>query len=103
MSLPGANITGVSIDAGLEIWGKRLEVFRETVPTMSKLAILGLRQNPQAASIQAMVEKAGLAVVGPSYLEDQSEAEYRRVFFMSQEGADASSSTIVRNSFRRHN
>jgi putative tryptophan/tyrosine transport system substrate-binding protein len=90
ISRPGGNLTGVSVDAGLEIWGKRLELFREIVPTISKLAILGLRQNPEGASMQAAAQKAGIAVVGPSYLEDASEAEYRRVFaFMSQEGADA--------------
>ena len=88
MSRPGGNITGVSIDAGLQLWGKRLELFREVVPKISKLAILGLRQVPKP-SIQAAAEKAGVAVVG-SYLENPSEAEYRRVFaFMSQEGADA--------------
>ncbi|MBR0693256.1 ABC transporter substrate-binding protein [Bradyrhizobium lablabi] len=90
LSRPGGNITGVSVDAGLEIWGKRLELFREIVPTLSKLAILGLRQNPEGASMQAAAEKAGIAVVGPFFLEDASEAEYRRVFaLMSQEGADA--------------
>jgi putative ABC transport system substrate-binding protein len=26
MSRPGENITGVSVDAGLEIWGKRLDL-----------------------------------------------------------------------------
>jgi putative tryptophan/tyrosine transport system substrate-binding protein len=91
LSRPGGNHTGVSVNAGLEIWGKRLELFREVVPTISKLAILGLRQSRDAASIQAAAEKAGIAVVGPSFLEDASdEAEYRRAFaFMSQEGADA--------------
>lgn len=44
MSRPGGNLTGVSVEVGLEIWGKRLELFREIVPTISKLAILGLRQ-----------------------------------------------------------
>jgi putative tryptophan/tyrosine transport system substrate-binding protein len=88
---PGGNITGVSIDAGSEIWGKRLEVFREVVPRISKLAILGLRQNPEGVALmQKAAEKAGVVVVGPSYLEDASEAEYQRVFaFMSQERADA--------------
>jgi putative ABC transport system substrate-binding protein len=87
---PGGNITGVSIDAGSEIWGKRLELFREVVPKISKLAILGLRQSPEVALMQKAAEKAGVVVVGPSYLEDASEAEYQRVFaFMSQEGADA--------------
>jgi putative ABC transport system substrate-binding protein len=61
MSRPGGNHTGVSVDAGLGIWGKRLELFREIVPTISKLAILGLRQNPEGASMQAAAEKLGPA------------------------------------------
>jgi putative tryptophan/tyrosine transport system substrate-binding protein len=28
---PGGNITGLSVDAGLEFWGKRLEFLRETI------------------------------------------------------------------------
>jgi putative ABC transport system substrate-binding protein len=36
MARPGGNITGVSIDAGLELWEKRLQLFREVVPTISK-------------------------------------------------------------------
>jgi putative ABC transport system substrate-binding protein len=29
MARPGGNITGVSVDAGLELWEKRLQLFRE--------------------------------------------------------------------------
>ena len=32
----GGNITGVSVDAGLEIWGKRLSILKEAVKTLSK-------------------------------------------------------------------
>jgi ABC-type uncharacterized transport system substrate-binding protein len=90
MARPGGNITGVSVDAGLDIWGKRLELFREVVPKISKLAILTLRQNPEGAAIQETAEKAGIPVVGPSFVDNGSEEEYRRVFsMMSQKGADA--------------
>jgi putative tryptophan/tyrosine transport system substrate-binding protein len=49
MARPGGNITGVSVDTGPELWGKRLQLLREVVPTISKLAILGL-QSQQAAA-----------------------------------------------------
>jgi putative ABC transport system substrate-binding protein len=49
MARPGGNITGVSVDAGFEIWGKRLQLFREIVPTISKLGILGLRVCPETS------------------------------------------------------
>ena len=41
---PGGNITGVSVEAGLDIWGKRLQVLREAIPTASKVGFLGSHQ-----------------------------------------------------------
>jgi putative ABC transport system substrate-binding protein len=35
LARPGGNITGVSVDAGLQLWGKRLGLLREIVPTLS--------------------------------------------------------------------
>jgi putative ABC transport system substrate-binding protein len=90
MARPGQNITGVSGDAGLEIWEKRLQLFREVVPTMSKLGILGAQKKPEAAAAQAAAEKAGLGVVGPLYVTKGSDDEYREIFVtMSQSGANA--------------
>jgi putative tryptophan/tyrosine transport system substrate-binding protein len=87
---PGGNITGVTVDAGLELWAKRIQLLREFVPTISKLAILAVRRNPERASMQEAIEKAGIQVAGPSFIDDGSEEEYRRVFArMSQEGAEA--------------
>jgi putative tryptophan/tyrosine transport system substrate-binding protein len=37
---PGGNITGVSIDAGLEIWGKRIGLLREVIPRLSSLSVI---------------------------------------------------------------
>jgi ABC-type uncharacterized transport system substrate-binding protein len=90
MARPGGNITGVSIDPGLELWEKRLQLFREVVPTISKLGILGVQKNPEAAVMQETAEKAGLGVVGPFYVNKGSDDEYREVFAtMSQSGANA--------------
>jgi hypothetical protein len=43
LARPGGNITGVSTDAGLEIWGKRLDLLREAVPGISKVGFLASR------------------------------------------------------------
>src|SRR5262245_19221466 len=37
---PGGNITGVTSDVTTEIWGKRLELLKDAVPTISKVALL---------------------------------------------------------------
>jgi len=87
---PGGNITGVTVDAGLELWAKRLQLFREVVPTISKLGIVAVRTNPESAAMQGAVEKAGIAVVGPSFVDNGSDEEYRNVFAtLVQAGVDA--------------
>ena len=43
LSHPGGNITGVSVDTGPAVYGKRIELLRELAPSMSKLGFLGLR------------------------------------------------------------
>jgi putative ABC transport system substrate-binding protein len=91
MARPGGNITGVSVDAGLELWEKRLQLFREVVPTISKLAIVGAQKDsPEVTAMQEATEKAGIEVVGPFYLNIGSDDEYREVFAtISQSGANA--------------
>jgi putative tryptophan/tyrosine transport system substrate-binding protein len=56
---PGGNITGVSVDPGLEIWGKRLQLFREVVPAISKLGVLAQRQKLRARRIAADRREGG--------------------------------------------
>src|SRR3954453_2747326 len=40
MARPGGNVTGLAVDAGNEILGKRFEMLKETVPNLSRLAIM---------------------------------------------------------------
>ena len=40
---PGGNVTGVTVYAGVEIWGKRLQILKEASPTASKTAYLTTR------------------------------------------------------------
>jgi len=90
LARPGGNITGVSVDAGLALWEKRLQLFREVVPTISKLAIVGIKTNPEAAQMRETTEKAGIGIVGPFYMEKGTDDEYREVFAtISQSGANA--------------
>jgi len=45
LARPGSNITGVALYAS-ELSGKRVEVFKEAVPGITRLAILGNAENP---------------------------------------------------------
>jgi putative ABC transport system substrate-binding protein len=90
LARPGGNITGVSVEAGLQLWEKRLQLLREVVPTLSKLGILTVQTNPETAAMQEATEKAGLGIVGPFYMKKGTDDEYREVFAtISQSGANA--------------
>ena len=58
LSRPGRNITGVSVDAGIEIYGKRMQLLKEMVPAVDTIAYLGLRAEWQGAVGQAMRDAA---------------------------------------------
>ena len=36
LARPGGNLTGVTVQEGGEIWGKRLQILKEAVPSASK-------------------------------------------------------------------
>ncbi len=82
LARPGGNITGVSVEAGLEIWGKRLQVLREAIPTASKVGFLGSRQiwdlPGQVPATREAAAQVGITLLGPP-LESLQEGEYRRV------------------------
>jgi putative tryptophan/tyrosine transport system substrate-binding protein len=88
----------------LEIWGKRFQLFREVVPTISKVGILAQRQNPERDVMLQTAAKAGIPVAGPSLVDSGSDADYRRFFVAtSQDGADGSSLIEVRKTLRNAN
>ena len=89
---PGGNITGVSVEAGPEIWGKRLQILREAVPTASKVGFLGSHQIwslPQVAALREAARQLGISILGPPIESPIQAEEYRRVFgAMAQEHVD---------------
>jgi len=63
LARPGGNITGVSFDTGPEIVGKRLELLKEAVPTVSRVAMLvGQVRSPTADADEKAQERAARAL-----------------------------------------
>jgi putative tryptophan/tyrosine transport system substrate-binding protein len=93
LARPGGNITGVSVDAGLEIWGKRLGLLRELMPAASRVGFLVSRDfadSHPAVAMREAAQQAGVSLVGPPLEGTIQETEYRRVFErMTQERAEA--------------
>ena len=61
---PGANITGVASATDVEVQGKRLEVFKEAVPTLRRVALFynARGENPGHAKSLALVQKVAPAL-----------------------------------------
>jgi putative ABC transport system substrate-binding protein len=46
LARPGGNVTGLTNLTGPELWGKRLELLREAVPSISRVGLLNDASNP---------------------------------------------------------
>jgi putative ABC transport system substrate-binding protein len=83
LARPGGNITGVSVDAGIEIWGKRLALLAEAVPKLKRVAFVstqGAWEAPGGRAMRDAAEKLGLSLISAPLVSPFNEAEYRRVF-----------------------
>ena len=58
LARPGGNVTGVSGSAGLEMFAKQLELLKETVPKIRRVAILS---NPDNAYHQLAIREVNVA------------------------------------------
>src|SRR5215472_14451824 len=92
LARPGGNFTGVSVDAGIEIWGKRLELLKEVSPKLSRVGILMNKANWEGSYGRALrnaAEHLGCSLLASQPKGQLAEAEYRRLLAaMVQDGAD---------------
>ena len=66
LARPGGNITGVSVDAGPSIHGKRIALLREMFPAMSTLGCIAGRvqwESGVGAAVRAAADAAGVSLV----------------------------------------
>ena len=90
LAQPGGNITGLSTLAP-ELNGKRLELLREIVPRLSRVAVLGTSTSPAFAQVSREVELAAKALgVKLQYLDVLSSKDIAIAFRTAiKERADA--------------
>jgi putative ABC transport system substrate-binding protein len=80
LARPGGNITGLSSLAP-ELGGKRLELLREIVPKLSRVAVFGTSTNPDNAQSLREVELAAKALgVQLQYLDILSPKDFETAF-----------------------
>ena len=93
MARPGGNLTGVTIDTGPAIHGKRLGLLREMFPAMSKLACLLARvqwEGTMGGALRTASEQAGVPLLRVFVEFPASAAGYRdAIAEASRQGANA--------------
>ena len=88
---PGGNITGTTFTPGPEIFGKQLQILKEAIPRMSRLAILSNPADPSFALQMREVEAAARSLrILVQHVEARGPEEFDSAFAaMARERADA--------------
>jgi putative tryptophan/tyrosine transport system substrate-binding protein len=90
LARPGGNLTGVSINAGIEIYAKRLQILKEAMPSAAKVAyLLSGAWGGTELSYREAGQHFGIALI-ENFLPEVNEAQLRRTFAeMAQQQIDA--------------
>jgi ABC-type uncharacterized transport system substrate-binding protein len=92
LARPGGNLTGITLDAGLEVWAKRLEMLKEAIPSTAKAAFIGMRGGWEGSSEQVLrdaSDRLGISLV-LMLPEKGTPSEIERVFAaLEQQRPDA--------------
>ena len=82
LARPGGNITGVSADAGVGIWGKRLALLGQAVPGLKRVAFVSTEggwKGPGGRATEAAAPALGISLTSVLLKNPYNEAEYGRV------------------------
>jgi len=80
-------VTGVVVDAGIEGWGKKLQLLREVAPTAKRMGFLarqavweGSETPAVGRAVRSAAETVGVDLLGVPVASPMQEAEYRYAF-----------------------
>ena len=83
LARPGANVTGVTVDAGIELHGKRLGLLREMRPEASRVVYLASSsawKQPQAAMVREAAQASKLSLTHVDLGGNLNDAAYETAF-----------------------
>jgi putative tryptophan/tyrosine transport system substrate-binding protein len=89
LARPGGNITGVSIDAGVEVYGKQLQILKEVVPSADRVGYLATDRvwnTPIAQAARDASQTLGISLIG-MVLPEVTAAELTRAFQETEGGS----------------
>jgi putative ABC transport system substrate-binding protein len=105
LARPGGNVTGLSTIA-VELAGKRLELLKEAIPRVARIALLANMSSPASASQWPQIEGAARSLgLEPQLLDMRAPEDFARAFDTAiKQRADAiqvANDTLTQTNFRR--
>jgi putative tryptophan/tyrosine transport system substrate-binding protein len=105
LARPGGNVTGLSTIA-VELAGKRLELLKEAIPRITRIALLGNMSNPASTSNWRQIEVAARSLgLEPQLLDVRVPEDFARAFDTAiKHRADAvqvTNDTLTQTNLRR--
>ena len=87
LARPSGNVTGVVVDAGIEGWGKKLQLLKEVAPRANRIGFLarqavweGSETPAVVRAVRAAAKTIGVDLFGLPVASPMQEADYRRAF-----------------------
>jgi len=78
LSRPGGNVTGLSLDAGPEMVGKRLQLVKELLPAVSRVVVLGAKlEGLNERATQLVGRAVGMSLL---FVEPDAAQQYAAAF-----------------------
>jgi putative ABC transport system substrate-binding protein len=92
LNRPGGNLTGITLDAGIENWGKRLQILKEAIPSAARVAFLGMRDGWEGSSGQVLRDVGAAMGISLAFTlpQEGNPSELERIFTtLEQQRPDA--------------
>jgi putative ABC transport system substrate-binding protein len=92
LSRPGGNVTGVTTDAGIEIYGRQLQILREAAPAAGRVACLASGttwDGPIGQVLRAAASRLGITLIAMSPPEIGAAQIRDRFAAMAEQRVDA--------------
>jgi putative ABC transport system substrate-binding protein len=87
LARPSGNVTGTVVDAGIEGWGKKLQLLKEVAPKARRIGFLarqavweGTETPAVVRAVRAAADAVGVDLLGVPVASPMQEVEYRHAF-----------------------
>lgn len=94
---PGGKMTGIASEAALQAYGKRLQILKDIVPDLKRVAVLGMLADPNAGFVMPALDQASRALGLSLVTVDIKSADDLEAAFASMKKGESEALTVTRS------